>query len=121
MDEKTTISQLKDSVKKFCEERDWDQYHNAKDLSIGIITESSELLEFFRFKNQKEVEELFNTSSKKEIAEEISDILFFIFRLAQKYDIEISKEFMDKIQKNEKRYPIEKSKGSNKKYMEFEK
>jgi NTP pyrophosphatase (non-canonical NTP hydrolase) len=120
MDEKTTISQLKDSVKKFCEDRDWDQYHNPKDLAIGIITESSELLEYFRFKNKKEVEGLFKTSSKKKIAEEISDILFFIFRLAQKYDIDISEEFKDKIQKNEKRYPIEKSKGSNKKYVEFE-
>ena len=99
MDDKTTLSQLKKIVKTFCEERDWDQYHNAKDLSIGIITESSELLEFFRFKNNEEVEELFS-SSKKQIAEEMSDILFFIFRLAQKYDIDLSEEIIEKIQKN---------------------
>jgi len=57
MDDKTNIKQLKEMVKTFCEERDWDQYHNAKDLAIGIITESSELLEHFRFKSEKEVEQ----------------------------------------------------------------
>jgi len=119
MDDRTTVLQLKKFVQDFCEERDWDQYHNAKDLSIGIITESSELLELFRFKDKDEIEELFNSSSKKQIAEEMSDILFFIFRLAQKYDIDISKEFIEKMQKNNKKYPVHKSKGSNKKYTEL--
>ena len=72
MDSKTNINELKEKIKKFCEERDWDQYHNAKDLAIGIITESSELLEHFRFKSEKQVEELFNSPGKKEkISEEI--------------------------------------------------
>ena len=57
MDHETNIQALKEKVKLFCEERDWDQYHNAKDLAIGIITESSELLEHFRFKSEKEIEE----------------------------------------------------------------
>ena len=60
MDDKTTIQDLKEKVKKFCEDRDWDKYHNAKDLAIGIITESSELLEKFRFKSEKEIEKLVN-------------------------------------------------------------
>jgi NTP pyrophosphatase (non-canonical NTP hydrolase) len=119
MDNNTTLSELKDYVRVFCEDRDWDQYHGAKDLSIGIITESSELLELFRFKDKEEVEKLFKTPSKKEIAEEISDILFFIFRFAQKYDIDISEAFGEKMQKNNEKYPIHKSKGSNKKYTEL--
>ena len=57
MDKNTTIQELKEKVRMFCEKRDWDQYHNAKDLSIGIITESSELLEFFRFKNHPRFQE----------------------------------------------------------------
>ncbi len=67
MDDKTNIKQLKEMVKAFCEERDWDQYHNAKDLAIGIITESSELLEHFRFKSTKEVDDLFKDKFKKEM------------------------------------------------------
>jgi len=120
MDEKITIAQLKESVKHFCEERDWDQYHNAKDLAIGIITESSELLEHFRFKSEEDVNEFLNiNSNKEEISEEISDILFFILRFAQKYQIDISNKFYQKLDKNSLNYPIDKTKGLNKKYTEL--
>ena len=54
MDDKTTINDLKERIRLFCEERDWDRYHNAKDLAIGIITEAAELLEHFRFKSNEE-------------------------------------------------------------------
>jgi len=118
-DEKTTIGELKILTKSFCEDRDWDRYHNPKDLAIGIITESSELLEYFRFKSPKEVEKLIQ-KQKENISEELADILFFILRFAQLYDVNLSKEFQKKIQKNAKRYTIEKSKGSNKKYPEIE-
>jgi len=57
-DSSTTIKDLKDTVKKFCEDRDWDQFHNPKDLAIGIVTEASELLEIFRWKSLSEVEEM---------------------------------------------------------------
>ncbi|MFA4820085.1 MAG: nucleotide pyrophosphohydrolase [Candidatus Aenigmatarchaeota archaeon] len=119
-DKNTTIEELKIIVKKFCEKRDWDQYHGAKDLSIGIITESSELLEHFRFKNENESEALFNSPEKKQkISEEVADVLYFLLRLAQKYDIDLSNELKKKVEDNERRYPIEKSKGSNKKYTEL--
>ena len=120
IDENSNINELKNLVKKFCDEREWDQYHNAKDLAIGIITESSELLEHFRFKSDKEVEEVIK-QKKGEVSEELADILFFILRLAQRYDIDISSEFQKKMEKNTKKYPIEKAKGSNKKYSEYEK
>jgi len=120
VDDKTTIRQLKEKVKKFCEDRDWDQYHNAKDLAIGIITESSELLEKFRFKSEKEIKELFNSPEKKEkISEEVVDILYFLLRLTQKYDIDLATSLDKKMDKNEKKYPINKAKGSNKKYTDL--
>ena len=56
MDSELTIEELKQRVKKFCEDRDWDQFHGAKDLAIGIITEAGELLENFRFKSEQEIE-----------------------------------------------------------------
>lgn len=120
MDHKTNIHELKEKIKKFCEDRDWDQYHNAKDLAIGIMTESSELLEHFRFKSEKEVEEMFKSQEKKEkISEEVADVLYFLLRLGQKYNIDLTTELNKKMEKNEKRYPVDKSKGSNKKYSEL--
>ena len=120
IDDKSNIKELKELVKKFCEERDWDQYHSAKDLAIGIITESSELLEHFRFKSEKETEDLFDEKSKRdEISEELADIIYFILRFAEKYNIDLSKELQKKIEKNNQKYPIEKSKGLNKKYSEL--
>ena len=120
MDHKTNIQELKEKVKKFCEDRDWDQYHNAKELAIGIATESSELLANFRFKSEEEVDDMFKDIKKrKEITDEISDVLYFLLRLAQRYDIDLTTELNKKIIKNEERYPIEKIKGSNKKYNEI--
>ncbi len=112
MDDKTTIAALKEKVKVFSEERDWDQFHNAKDLAIGVITEASELLEHFRFLSEKEVGDFFDDEKRKNAAsEEIADILIFLFRLAQKYDIDLSDAFVKKLQKNEKRFPVETLKG----------
>ena len=120
MDSNTTIKDLKLKVKKFCEERDWDQYHNAKELAIGIVTEASELLHHFSFKSEKQVDDKFkNIETRQEISEEIADILYFILRLAQKYDIDLSTELEKKTEKNCKKYPIEKAKGSNKRYSEY--
>jgi NTP pyrophosphatase (non-canonical NTP hydrolase) len=120
MDKETNIQVLKDQIKDFCEKRDWDQFHGAKDLAIGVITESSELLEHFRFKSEKEVEELFKNPEKREhISEEMADVMYFLLRLAQKYDVDIADALNKKLDKNEKKYPIEKAKGSNKKYTEL--
>lgn len=120
MDSETNISELKEMIKQFCEDREWDKYHCAKDLAIGIITEASELLEQFRFKSEDEIEELFNNREKREnILEEISDVFYFILRFSQKYEIDLSTELKKKMDINKEKYPIKKSKGSNKKYTEF--
>ena len=119
VDHKTTINELKEKVKKFCEDRDWNQFHGAKELAIGITTESSELLDKFRFKSEKEIEEMFKTKKKEEISEELVDTLYFILRFAQKYNIDLTTEVNKKLEKNNKKYPIEKSKGNNKKYTEL--
>ena len=120
VDSDTTIAELKEIVKKYCEERDWDQYHNPKDLAIGVITEASELLEPFRFKSEKQMEVMLKDSKKRrEISEEMADVLYFTLRSAQKYDIDLSDAFHRKMEQNGKKYPIEKAKGSNKKYNEL--
>ena len=118
-DKKTTIEELKKIVKKFCDERDWDQYHNAKDLSIALIIEAAELLEIFRWKNIEEVENVFKEDKYlKRVKDELADVFYFILRIAQKYKIDLSQSLKEKIRSNEKKYPINKFKGSNKKYNE---
>lgn len=120
MDKETTIEELKQKVSDFCESRDWRQFHNAKDLAIDIINEASELLEHFRFQTVENVEKMFeDAAKKKKIAHEMADVLFGVFRLAELYDIDISEAFLDKLVHNNKKYPIEKSKGVNKKYDEL--
>jgi NTP pyrophosphatase (non-canonical NTP hydrolase) len=120
MDNKTTVIELKEKVKNFCEDRDWNQYHNAKDLAIGIITESSELLEHFRFKSEKDVEAMLKDPKKREeISDEMADVFFFILRMSQKYDIDLTDALNKKIEKNGKKYPVDKVKGLNKKYTEY--
>ena len=120
MDSEVTIGQIKDIIRGHCSARDWDQFHNAKDLAIGIITEASELLEAFRWKNAQEIEEIMlNPKTRQEVSEEMVDVLFFLVRLAERYNIDLSEEFSRKMEKNERKYPVEKSKGSNKKYTEI--
>ena len=120
MDSKESIQELKDKVKKFCEDRDWDKFHNPKDLAIGVITEASELLEKVRFKSPKDIDLMFQDKNKRqEISEETADILYFLLRLAQKYNIDLTEELNKKMIKNDKKYPLEKAKGSNKKYSEL--
>ncbi|OGF31150.1 nucleotide pyrophosphohydrolase [Candidatus Falkowbacteria bacterium RIFOXYB2_FULL_35_7] len=121
MDHNTNIQELKQKVKDFCDERDWDQYHNAKELAIGIVTEASELLDHFRFKSESEIDAMLKEPIKREqISDEIADTFYFVLRLAQRYNIDLTTELDKKLQKNKEKYPIDKAKGSNRKYTEFE-
>ena len=117
MSEEKSLEYLKKRVKNFSEERDWTQFHNNKDLAIGIATESSELLDIFRFKTQEQIRELFS-NKKEKIEDEVADILFFLLTFSQINDINLSEALENKISKNEEKYPVEKSKGSNKKFNE---
>jgi NTP pyrophosphatase (non-canonical NTP hydrolase) len=101
MDSDTTVEELKQLIKNFCTARDWDQYHNPKDLAIGVITEASELLEHFRFKNEEEIQFLLQSEKREEVSEEMADTLYFLLRLSQKYDIDISDALKRKMQLNE--------------------
>lgn len=119
MDNNTSIQELKKLVQDFCEERDWSQFHNPKDLVIGISTEANELLQIFRFKDLNQINEMFNNELKREaIEDELSDVLYFILRFAQMNDIDLTTSLKSKINKNNIKYSVEKSKGNNLKYNE---
>ncbi|MFA5856043.1 MAG: nucleotide pyrophosphohydrolase [Candidatus Pacearchaeota archaeon] len=119
-DRERKIHELKDKIKEFCDVREWDKYHNAKDLAIGLSIEASELLEIFLWKNPEEVENLFVDEKKREhIEEEMADIFYFLIRLSEKYNIDLSQAIDKKLEKNNQKYPVEKVKGLNKKYNEY--
>lgn len=117
--ENKTINELMKQVQEFCEARDWDQFHNPKDLAIGLSTESNELLDIFRFKTEEQMNKIMNSSKREHVEEEIADVFFFVLRFAQMNNIDLSEALTKKIKKNNEKYPVEKAKGSNDKYNEY--
>ena len=114
----TTIDYCKKLVKKFCEDRDWDQFHNPKELAIGISTEANELLQIFRFKSEIEMAAMLNGEKRKKIEEELADVFYFVLRFSQMYEIDLYNTLVNKIDKNNQKYPVDLVKGNNKKYNE---
>jgi NTP pyrophosphatase (non-canonical NTP hydrolase) len=107
-DNKEIIQALLD----FRNERDWEQFHNPKDLAIAINVESAELLELFLWKDPKD-------ANLDKIKEELADIFAYAFLLADKYNLDVKDIILHKIQKNALKYPVDKSKGNAKKYDEL--
>ena len=97
---------------QFRNERDWEQFHNPKDLALAITIEASELLELFLWKNAED-------ANKEKIKEELADIFSFAFLLADKYGFDVKQIVLEKIKKNAEKYPVEKAKGTAKKYDEL--
>jgi NTP pyrophosphatase (non-canonical NTP hydrolase) len=120
-DSTTTIAQIKEKVRVFCNDRKWDKYDCGKDLAIGIVTEASELLGHFRFKSQAETEAMMNDIRKRAvISDEVADVMFFLVRLCQKYGFDVTSALDSKIETNAVRYPVDKAIGSNRKYTELD-
>jgi len=108
----TEIEQILEELRTFNKDRDWDQFHNGKDLAIGLSVEASELLEAFLWKAPEDVKQ-------DKIREELADVLNYAFQMADKYNLDIKEIMMDKIRRNAEKYPVEKAKGSAKKYNEL--
>ena len=120
MSNNVTIQSCMDKAKSFCDARDWDQFHNAKDLAIGISTEAGELLDLFRFKSLDDIETIFERPEKRtKVEEEIADVFFFVLRFAQMNDIDLNSALEMKLHKNNEKYPAEQVKGKNLKYNEY--
>lgn len=114
------MQELTHIVRVFCEARDWDQFHGPKDLAIGVITEAAELLEHFRFQSDEQALALLNDPEfKVEIEDELADVLFFLLRFSQRFDVDLNNALQRKIEKSERKYPVEKAKGKNIKYTKL--
>jgi NTP pyrophosphatase (non-canonical NTP hydrolase) len=97
----------------FRNERDWEQFHNAKDLALAISIEAGELLELFLWKEPEDV-------NREKVKKELADVFAFAFLLANKYGLDVKKIMLDKIEENNLKYPPDKAKGTAKKYNEFD-
>jgi NTP pyrophosphatase (non-canonical NTP hydrolase) len=120
MEQQKSLRDLAGIVRQFCEARDWDQFHGPKDLAIGVITEAAELLEHFRFQSEAQALELLqDKKTRNEIEDELADVLFFLLRFSQRFDVDLSAALLLKMEKSEQKYPVEKVKGKNTKYTKL--
>jgi NTP pyrophosphatase (non-canonical NTP hydrolase) len=107
--------EIKDALVKFRNDRDWSQFHDSKNLATAISIEAAELNELFLWKTIKESEEV----EKEKIKEELADVFAYAFLLAEKHNLDVKEIVLDKIKRNGEKYPIEKAKGTAKKYNEL--
>ncbi len=106
------INEITKALLKFRDERDWGQFHNPKDLALALTIEASELLEAYLWKSPE-------GADRNKVKEELADVFAFAFLLANKYDLDVKNIIMEKIESNNLKYPIEKSRGTSKKYTEL--
>ena len=106
------IGKITSEIVKFRDERDWAQFHNGKDLALALSIEAAELNQLFLWKKAEDV-------NIEKVEEELADILNYAFLLAHKYNFNIEEIILNKVAKNAKKYPIDKSKGNAKKYTEL--
>ena len=101
------INELQELTVKFRDERDWEQFHTGSNLAKSVCIEAAELLELFQWNEDVD---------KKALSEEMSDVLSYLLLLADRFEIDLANAYLKKIKKNDEKYPIEKFKGSSKKY-----
>ena len=106
------LEELRKAIVQFTKERDWDQFHNGKDLALALSIEAAELNEAFLWKDAQDV-------NVDKVKDELADIFNYAILLADKYDLDVKQIVLDKIKRNAEKYPVDKSYGSAKKYNEL--
>jgi NTP pyrophosphatase (non-canonical NTP hydrolase) len=106
------VEKLISALKDFRDERDWTQFHNAKDLALALSIEAGELLEAFLWKDAA-------AADREKVKEELADVFSFALLLAEKYGFDVEEIVLEKIRKNAEKYPADKAKGNAKKYTEL--
>lgn len=106
---------LKESIRDFCKERDWEQFHTPKNLAMAVSVEAAELLEHFMWLTPEQSRAL-STSQKQEIADELGDVMICLINLANHLEIDPVSAAKAKLEKAKLKYPVEKAKGRAEKY-----
>jgi len=113
---KKDFETIAERIIDFRDQRNWKQFHTIKDLLLGLNIEVSELQELFLWKNEEEIQSI----DKETIQDELADIFIFLTYIANHFETDLLSAVESKIDKNGKKYPVDKSYGSNKKYTELE-
>lgn len=108
---------IKDIILKFRDDRDWEQFHNPKDLATAMCIEASELEELFLWKSQEESYEIWKNDPK--VKEEFADVFNYLVLFAEACRIDVEEAVLSKIEKNNQKYPVEKAKGKSDKYTKL--
>jgi NTP pyrophosphatase (non-canonical NTP hydrolase) len=111
----TDLEKLQQAIQQFSLDRDWDQFHSPKNLSMALNVEAGELLECFQWLSEKQSKDL-NDEQISEVSDELADVFIYLIRLAEKLNINLIEVANNKIKKNGEKYPVEKSKGNSIKY-----
>jgi len=113
-----SLDELARLVLDFRHERDWKQFHNPKDQALSLVLEAAELLELMQWRNGRELRQ-FLASNKPRVEEELADVLGWVLLIAHDLKIDLANAFARKIELNKKKYPVEKARGSARKYTEL--
>lgn len=114
----SNIQNLTEIIIKFRDARNWKQFHNPKDMAISLVLEASEVMEHFQWRNKEEIQEHVN-AHRSDIGEELSDVLYWVLLMSHDLGIDIGQEFKRKIAISNKKYPVNKARGSHEKYTEL--
>jgi dCTP diphosphatase len=109
------LRELRDSLRAFAAERDWDQFHSPRNLATALAVEAAELLEPFQWLTDEQSRDL-PPDVRAAVEEELADVLLYLVRLADKLDVDLPAAARAKILRNGDKYPVEKSRGSSRKY-----
>ncbi|MBI4006807.1 MAG: nucleotide pyrophosphohydrolase [Gammaproteobacteria bacterium] len=112
------LRDLKGRIRRFAEERNWEQYHSPKNLAMALVVETAELVEHFQWLTQEESRSL-SPEKRSAVEAELADILIYLVRIADKLDIDLYSATIEKLQHNADKYPVEKVRGLSKKYTEY--
>ncbi|HKK19387.1 MAG TPA: nucleotide pyrophosphohydrolase [Opitutales bacterium] len=119
-DEQTKLNEIKDKILAFAKERDWEQFHSPKNLSMAIAAEAAELMEHFLWQSPEQSRaDVCDDKLRAKVEEEIADVLIFAFQFANMTGIDLSGAIEAKMRKNAKKYPAEKSRGRSDKYTDL--
>ena len=112
------LIQLRDQLRRFASERDWDQYHSPKNLAAALCVEAAELLEHFQWRTDAESKSL-PAEQLAQVREEIADVLLYLVRLADKLQMDLLEAAHAKIALNAQKYPVDKARGNSRKYTDL--
>ena len=112
------LTLLRDELRRFAADRDWDQFHSPKNLASALSVEAAELLEPFQWLSEEQSRQL-TAEQLTAVREEMADVLLYLVRLADKLDVDLVEAAREKILRNSARYPVEKARGSSRKYTDL--